>query len=305
MPLSETTSEGSYEVPETFLNLDEVASGPVVPKKKHGFIFFPDQKKRGSPQTSPHLPTGLAEPTEPSVADSEATFEQAENLTTLPRRDSWGNLTTVTERGTPQPGTANRNSRTGERNSRGEERTSRVENRRSHSPSPEDQLGEKETETVDSSIWQSARQKRFAKLLTSLYTLSYLTFFSILGTLARVGIEALTLYPGAPITTPVIWANFAGSLFMGFLAEDRKLFLEEWGEKHKAREQHIEWLKERRQQRRMERARQRRERELLQHSHRYSNTMPAPRPFTNPNTARLYPTMRIFSSQVCSSGPFF
>ncbi len=26
-----------------------------------------------------------------------------------------------------------------------------------------------------------------------------------------------------------LWANFGGSLFMGFLSEDRMLFKEEWG----------------------------------------------------------------------------
>ncbi|KAK4546254.1 hypothetical protein LTR36_001931 [Oleoguttula mirabilis] len=60
--------------------------------------------------------------------------------------------------------------------------------------------------------------------LSELYTISYLIFFSILGTLARLGIQWLTFYPGAPIVTPVIWANFAGSVFMGFLSEDQRLF---------------------------------------------------------------------------------
>ncbi|KAK3680177.1 hypothetical protein LTR78_000554 [Recurvomyces mirabilis] len=60
--------------------------------------------------------------------------------------------------------------------------------------------------------------------LTELYTISYLIFFSILGTLARLGLQWLTFYPRAPIVTPVIWANFAGSMFMGFLAEDQGLF---------------------------------------------------------------------------------
>ncbi|KAH9823709.1 CrcB-like protein, Camphor Resistance (CrcB), partial [Teratosphaeria destructans] len=60
--------------------------------------------------------------------------------------------------------------------------------------------------------------------LTELYTISYLIFFSIMGTLARLGMQWLTFYPGAPIVTPVVWANFAGSVVMGFLAEDQALF---------------------------------------------------------------------------------
>ena len=64
---------------------------------------------------------------------------------------------------------------------------------------------------------------------TNLYTISYLILFSILGTLARLGVEAITRYPQAPFTSAVLWANVGGSLFMGFLAEDRHLFREEWG----------------------------------------------------------------------------
>jgi CrcB protein len=64
---------------------------------------------------------------------------------------------------------------------------------------------------------------------TQLYTISYLILFSILGTLARLGVEAITLYPQAPSTSVVLWANVGGSLFMGFLAEDRRLFRQEWG----------------------------------------------------------------------------
>ncbi|EMC98475.1 hypothetical protein BAUCODRAFT_32520 [Baudoinia panamericana UAMH 10762] len=79
-----------------------------------------------------------------------------------------------------------------------------------------------------------ARQKALPPVprsLTELYTISYLIFFAILGTLARLGMQWLTFYPGAPIVTPVIWANFAGSLFLGFLAEDQGLFSDSWSER--------------------------------------------------------------------------
>ncbi|KAJ5098141.1 hypothetical protein N7532_005142 [Penicillium argentinense] len=66
--------------------------------------------------------------------------------------------------------------------------------------------------------------------VTHFYTVSYLIFFAIWGTLARVGLQALTFYTGAPVVTGVLWANVGGSLVMGFLAEDRKLFCEEWGQ---------------------------------------------------------------------------
>ncbi|KAJ5295599.1 hypothetical protein PENANT_c001G02654 [Penicillium antarcticum] len=70
-----------------------------------------------------------------------------------------------------------------------------------------------------------------SKHATHLYAVSYLIFFSLLGTLARLGLQALTFYTGAPVVTGVLWANVGGSLVMGFLTEDKNLFLEEWGEK--------------------------------------------------------------------------
>ncbi|KAK7540367.1 CrcB-like protein-domain-containing protein [Phyllosticta citricarpa] len=66
-------------------------------------------------------------------------------------------------------------------------------------------------------------------LATHLYTISYLIFFSIFGTLARLGLQWLTFYPGAPVVFSELWANVGGSFIMGFLAEDRQLFREEPG----------------------------------------------------------------------------
>ncbi|KAL9583273.1 MAG: hypothetical protein Q9203_005150, partial [Teloschistes exilis] len=84
------------------------------------------------------------------------------------------------------------------------------------SPSMHDPYAEKQE--------PSARHQRVSRIATELYTISYLIFFSILGTLARLGLQALTFYPGAPVQTGVLWANVGGSLIMGFLAEDRKFF---------------------------------------------------------------------------------
>lgn len=74
-----------------------------------------------------------------------------------------------------------------------------------------------------------APSKPLSKHATHLYTISYLIFFSLLGTLARLGLQALTFYTGAPVVTGVLWANVTGSLIMGFLIEDKKLFQQEWG----------------------------------------------------------------------------
>ncbi|KAL4753243.1 hypothetical protein BDW72DRAFT_36385 [Aspergillus terricola var. indicus] len=72
-------------------------------------------------------------------------------------------------------------------------------------------------------------QESLSPTATTLYTLSYLIFFSIFGTLARLGVQALTFYPGAPVVTGLLWANVGGSLLMGFFLEDKNIFREEWG----------------------------------------------------------------------------
>ncbi|KAL8744243.1 MAG: hypothetical protein Q9190_003487 [Brigantiaea leucoxantha] len=65
---------------------------------------------------------------------------------------------------------------------------------------------------------------RLQNLESQLYTISNLILFSIFGTLARLGLTALTTYPAAPLSTPLLWANVGGSLTMGFLVEEHKLF---------------------------------------------------------------------------------
>lgn len=71
-------------------------------------------------------------------------------------------------------------------------------------------------------------EPQYSTLATDLYTLSWLIFFSFLGTLARLGVEAITVYPNAPWSSPVLWANVGGSFALGFLSEDRNLFRHEW-----------------------------------------------------------------------------
>ena len=69
-----------------------------------------------------------------------------------------------------------------------------------------------------------SEETKLPRVTNQLYTISYLIFFSIMGTLARLGLQALTSYPGAPVRTGLLWANFGGSLILGFLAADSKLF---------------------------------------------------------------------------------
>ena len=59
--------------------------------------------------------------------------------------------------------------------------------------------------------------------------MGHLILFSILGTLARLGVVAINSYPEAPVDTAVLWANAGGSFLLGLLVEDCHLFREEWG----------------------------------------------------------------------------
>ncbi|KAI1925227.1 hypothetical protein LOZ12_002829 [Ophidiomyces ophidiicola] len=79
-----------------------------------------------------------------------------------------------------------------------------------------------------------------SEFATKLYIISYLVFFSIFGALARIGLEALTFYAGAPVTTGVLWANVGGCLLMGFFVEDRNLFREEWGKQRIPEKQNVQ-----------------------------------------------------------------
>lgn len=74
-------------------------------------------------------------------------------------------------------------------------------------------------------VGASISGEQVSKFISELYALSYLVLFSILGTLARLGIEALTTYPGNPVAANTLWANFTGSLIMGYLSEDRRIFM--------------------------------------------------------------------------------
>lgn len=89
--------------------------------------------------------------------------------------------------------------------------------------------GAEESPTQEKPSGESETPVRVSRLATQIYTISYLILFSFFGTLARLGLQALTTYPGTPSIFTSLWPNFGGSVFMGFLAEDRMLFRSEWG----------------------------------------------------------------------------
>ncbi|CAK7222183.1 hypothetical protein SCUCBS95973_004754 [Sporothrix curviconia] len=67
--------------------------------------------------------------------------------------------------------------------------------------------------------WHERRRDTISRLRTEIYTVAYLVFFALLGTLARLGLVSLTTYAGAPVSFGILWANFAGTAVLGFLAE--------------------------------------------------------------------------------------
>ena len=52
---------------------------------------------------------------------------------------------------------------------------------------------------------------------------SWITFLSIWGSLARIGLSSLSTYPGQPVFS-LIWSQFVGCAIMGFLLQDKTLF---------------------------------------------------------------------------------
>jgi fluoride exporter len=92
---------------------------------------------------------------------------------------------------------------------------------------------ESQPEILDEKASSLAEGRQLSSLTTELYTICHLVFFSLLGTLSRLGIETITRYPQAPVISPVLWANVGGSFILGFLSEDRQLFKQEWGTESK------------------------------------------------------------------------
>lgn len=87
------------------------------------------------------------------------------------------------------------------------------------------QLGSTEDPSTRGKNGQPSVEKgRDSKFLTIIITISHLVFFSILGTLARLGLTSLTAYTGAPVTFPDLWPNLGGSFLLGFLAEGAEIF---------------------------------------------------------------------------------
>ncbi|KAK1751799.1 CrcB-like protein-domain-containing protein [Echria macrotheca] len=190
---------GHYSAPDSYRNLDEATPPP---------LHDVDQELA---DLSPHTSSRLSRAA--SARDSRNVRRQSQVSYDVP--DSYTNLDEVTSPSplqNPDEQSIHRYVSLEQVRTRELEYT-RDEERQRPAPQPPETQPEKGPDKTSVS-----------RLATEIYTVSYLVLFSMLGTLARLGLQALTTYPGMPITFPSIWPNFAGSLIMGFLAEDRMLF---------------------------------------------------------------------------------
>ncbi|KND89028.1 membrane protein [Tolypocladium ophioglossoides CBS 100239] len=205
----------TYDAPETNPNVDDVHSAIPTsdPNSAVGQRITPDEggERHGASRTPSRDSRHRAR--RASVADEERY--------TFP--DGWTNLDELAATSPVENVTDARIYRHRSlEETRGDDQAYRRDEQRRASLPPGTAAGPAEAE-------EKPEEARVSKLLTEVYTLSYLVFFSFLGTLARVGLTALTNYPDAPIIFSTVWANFGGSLVMGFLAEDRMLFRHELG----------------------------------------------------------------------------
>jgi fluoride ion exporter CrcB/FEX len=90
-----------------------------------------------------------------------------------------------------------------------------------HGPDPRPRNSGERTQGCLSSQSKTSKVGRFK---TDVFIWAHLVVFSILGTLARVGLSVLTAHPTEPVHFTSLWPNFAGSLILGFLAEGAELF---------------------------------------------------------------------------------
>ena len=193
-----------YTLPEAFLDLDEVAAPSPIQNPGEERSYRADSLER-SLSLSP-------------VSPPSSRAERSDN-----DRNNWPLVHDTLER------RVSRNSQ----NRRSRPLSYHGQLNEIVAPPPVDRPATIDERPSDETLNSPSRRQQASLFATELYTICYLIFFSILGTLARLGLQALTVYPGEPITQTVLWANFGGSLVMGFLAEDRSLFREEWGPKYK------------------------------------------------------------------------
>lgn len=205
------SSNLQYDIPDEYANLDEVAGPvPVENPRENGLYHHHDLEEfrsREQEEIQDRQPFSLQSNEE--VEDEEDLHEYA-NLDEL----------------AGPPPDENPDERKSYRHHDLEEaRTNEQQYERR--ASRQEQIGQSSAHDEKGSP-QKTREQKIHRMVFHLYVTSYLILFAILGTLARLGLQALTVYPGSPIAISELWANIGGSLIMGYLSEDRTLFHNEW-----------------------------------------------------------------------------
>lgn len=209
----ETTPSPSYNTPHNYDNLNEaVISGARISQEgTHHVSYEPHLRRESLVRSS-------------SRSSRRASIPQAHGRTSYDIPGRYANLDELTtppiENPDEDPIYLHRSLEEGRRAEQEYQRGKEHERRASVARGEEPKI---EEEREEPGVYKVSRTA------TQLYVISYLVLFSFFGTLARLGLQAITFYAGAPVTFSVLWANLGGSLLMGFLSEDRMLFKEEWG----------------------------------------------------------------------------
>ncbi|KAI1206592.1 uncharacterized protein F4807DRAFT_226036 [Annulohypoxylon truncatum] len=191
-------SSADYDAPESYRNLHDVDEkddrlDPEVPPTAEELKRQESRRKRRR--------SSVSQPNY-DIPDSYVNVPELEEIAPIPSRDE--------RRWRPSPSL---------------EEGRELERRYSVQQEAQRRSGEKPQKAEEA----KTEDHHVSRLATEIYTVSYLILFAIFGTLARVGLSALTNYVGAPVVFSSVWPNFAGSMVLGFLAEDRMLFRYEWG----------------------------------------------------------------------------
>ncbi|KAI1485992.1 CrcB-like protein-domain-containing protein [Biscogniauxia mediterranea] len=213
-------SRGTYDAPDSYMNVPEASSiSPIQDRTQSG--RYRRQSREEEASLDQEYITGRSRRHEQQQQQEQEQEEKQDGSQgTYDAPDSYMNVPEVSSIPPIQDRTL---SGQYDRQSREEETSLDRDYIRSRSRRHKQQQQQQQEQK------QGPVTEEVSRLATELYTVSYLILFSLFGTLARLGLQALTFYPGAPVAFSSVWPNFAGSLVMGFLAEDRKLFRYEWG----------------------------------------------------------------------------
>ncbi|KAH8668600.1 CrcB-like protein-domain-containing protein [Xylariales sp. PMI_506] len=229
-----------YAIPESYANLDEaVGEAPVQNRDEGQLRRYSSREQRYAAAASPQAagpPRSAGSHERPLSQVSRGSGSGRQRRLSSPRvdydaPDAYVNVPDIVSTGPIQnPDEAALYKHESLEDSRSQDqdflRERREERRRASRAAAEPEL-----EGVEPAVGEKEDpgNLKVSKLATQVYTISYLILFSLFGTLARLGLQALTFYHGAPVMFSSVWPNFAGSLVMGFLSEDRMLFRYEWG----------------------------------------------------------------------------